>query len=62
MEATPAEHAEVADATYCTVVLTVLLFSGSVTVTLLLLEPLTWTVTGVEALPPQLSHSCTTVL
>jgi hypothetical protein len=60
MAETPFEQEELADATYCTVVLTVLLAFGAVTVTP---PPLpTVILTGVDEAPPQLSHSWTTVL
>jgi hypothetical protein len=59
MAETPFEQEELADATYGTVELTVLLVFGAVTVTC---PPLpTVIVIGVTEAPPQLSHSSTTV-
>jgi len=60
MAATPFEQEELADATYGTVELTVLLDFGELTATW---PPLpTVILTGVTEAPPQLSHSSTTVL
>jgi len=63
MAATPAEQLLVAEATNCTVGLTVLLLNGALTCTEPPdLTPATAIDTGVFAVPPQWSHSWTTVL
>ena len=60
MAATPLGQLLFAVATYCTCVATFALFAGAMTCTWAAL-PLTTMVIGVALLPPQLSHSWTTV-